>query len=68
MEPISAVVVKGHGVASGVGGDPRFPQGTLRIQFPIFSALGLDLSGYHPGTINLSISPYRYEPLVPRLL
>jgi len=67
MEPVSAVVVHGHGVASGVGGDPRFPDGTLGLQFPIFTSLGLDLDGFHIGTINLSITPVRYKVIRPRL-
>ena len=48
-------VVAGHGVASGRAGDPRFPQGTLRLQFPIFAALGVDLAAFHPATINVAL-------------
>lgn len=58
---IEATVVRGHGVASGAGGDPRFPGGTLHLQFPIFAQHGLDLSGIHPATINLDISPAMYQ-------
>jgi hypothetical protein len=58
---IPATVARGHGVASGTGGDPRFPEGTLRLQFPLFERSGLDLGGMHPGTINLDIAPARYE-------
>jgi len=64
---IEATVVRGHGVASGAGGDPRFPAGTLRLQFPLFARHGLDLSGLHPGTINLDLSPASFEILRPKL-
>lgn len=60
------VVVAGHGVASGRAGDPRFPGGTLRMQAPHFAALGLDLTPYWPGTLNLDVAPRRFEPLAPR--
>ena len=59
----SAVLLKGHGVASGqalssgaVQTTP-YPQGTIAMQSPFFSALGLDLSPYWPGTLNLSFAP-----------
>ena len=63
---IEGTVVRGHGVASGTGGDPRFPGGTLRLQIPIFASLGLDLTAFHPGTINLDISPEKFEMLRPK--
>ena len=59
----SAVLLKGHGVASGQAlnsGEARmtpYPQGTIAMQSPFFSALGLDLSPYWPGTLNLSFAP-----------
>ena len=53
-------VVQGHGVASGHGGDPRFPGGTIHLQKPAFAARGLCLDDYFPGTINVSIHPHRY--------
>lgn len=58
---VSGVVVAGHGVASGRSGDPRFPGGTIALQRPHFAARGLDLSGFHPGTVNVSIAPLRWE-------
>jgi len=62
-----ARIVPGHQVASGSNGNPLFPVGTLKMQMPHFLALGLDLAPYHPGTLNVSIAPYQYEVLVPRL-
>lgn len=64
---VPARIVAGHKVASGQGGDPRFPDGTLRMQIPLFKERGLDLSPYYPGTLNLSISPWQYEVASPKL-
>lgn len=62
----SARVVRGHGVASGRNGDPRFPGGTVAMQRPHFLARGLDLSALHPGTINVSIAPRAWRLRTPR--
>jgi hypothetical protein len=64
---IPATVVRGHRVASGQNGDPRFPDGTIRMQATHFLAQGLDISSFHPGTVNVSIAPYRYRILQARL-
>ena len=56
-----AVVARGHGIASGKTRDTRFPGGTLAMQAPFFQDLGLDLSVFFPGTLNLSIHPYSYR-------
>ena len=61
-ELVPGVVVRGHGVASGRAGDPRFPHGTIAMQLPFFRALGLDLSGLHPGTINVDCAPRSFRP------
>lgn len=66
MLSIPATIVPGYQVASGANGNPRFPGGTLRMQFPHFAALGLDLTAYHLATLNLSIAPMRYEVVTPR--
>jgi hypothetical protein len=60
-QTVTARVVRGHQVASGLNGNPRFPGGTLRMQAPYFRALGLDLGVYHTGTLNVSISPCHYR-------
>lgn len=62
-----ARIVQGHRVASGQNGNPLFPGGTLKMQRPFFQTLGLDLSPYHCGTLNVSIAPLRYRVLAPRL-
>jgi hypothetical protein len=58
---VKGCIKKGYGVASGQAQNPRFPQGTIEMQKPFFRELGLDLSAYFPGTINLSIAPCKYE-------
>ena len=55
-------VVEGYGAASGSGGDARFPQGTLALQFPHFARAGIAIEGYVPATINVDL-PF---DLVPR--
>ena len=57
------VLLEGHGVASGQAlnaGQLKtspYPKGTIAMQAPFFAALGLDLSLFWPGTLNLSFSP-----------
>lgn len=36
------------------------------MQLPFFAALGLDLSAYYPGTLNVSIAPLSYRIGTPR--
>jgi hypothetical protein len=62
-----ALVTRGHQVASGRNGDPRFPGGTIAMQSPHFRALGLDLSPFFSGTLNVSLAPLRYRVIRPRL-
>lgn len=57
---VTGTIIRGHGVASGQGGDARFPGGTIRLQRPAFAAQGLVLDSYFPGTINISIYPHQY--------
>lgn len=59
---LNGVIVRGHGVASGQAEDPRFPGGTIVLQQPHFENAGLDLSGFHSATLNISIDPKRFEP------
>jgi hypothetical protein len=60
-QTITARLVQGHRVASGLNGNPRFPGGTLRMQTPHFQALGFDIGNLYPGTLNVSIAPLRYR-------
>lgn len=36
------------------------------MQGPYFQAMGLDLSRFHPGTVNVRIAPYSYRVGTPR--
>lgn len=63
---VVARVVEGHRVASGLNGNPRFPGGTLRMQTESFKRLGLDISKFYAGTLNVSIAPGRYRIIKPR--
>lgn len=58
---VKGVVTKGHGIASGQGGDPRYPNGAIELQKPIFAARGVNLDRFFAGTLNVSISPYQYS-------
>jgi hypothetical protein len=60
-----ARVVRGHQVASGLNGDPRFPGGTIRMQRPHFATLGLDLGALHPATLNVSLAPLSWQARQP---
>ena len=57
---VKGTIKKGYGVASGRGGDKRFPKGTIEMQKPFFYQQGLDLEPYFSGTLNISISPHQY--------
>ena len=58
---IQGTVVKGHQVASGQAINCPYPSGTIAMQSFYFKALGLDLTPYFPGTINLDISPNQFD-------
>lgn len=57
----NGVIVRGHGVASGTGPDRRYPAGTLSLQRPFFAQLGLDLSAYYDGTVNVDLAPRSFS-------
>ena len=66
FQVITARLVEGHRVASGLNGNPRFPGGTLKMQAPHFLACGFDISGLYFGTLNVSIAPSCYRVVKPR--
>ena len=47
----------GHGVASGTSTESPYPEGTIRMQSPVFRTLGLDLSLCYFGTLNVDFAP-----------
>jgi len=58
---VSGIVKPGYQVASGKATDSPYPRGTIEMQVPFFQALGLDLTHFFPGTLNISIHPHRFE-------
>ena len=57
---VAGTVVRGHRVASGTCGDPRFPGGTIAAQLPFFQNRVPDFEAYlggaaYPGTINFQV-------------
>ena len=61
MTHITGKIVSGHRVASGLAKDSPYPQGTIEMQTPHFQKLGVDLSAFYPGTLNVAIAPYRFR-------
>lgn len=62
---IRGTVVRGYRVASGSGSASPYPRGSIELQRPCFAALGLDLSPFHPATLNVSIAPRTFEMVAP---
>jgi hypothetical protein len=60
---VKGTIIEGYHVASGPSRD--YPYGTLEKQIPIFKQLGLDLEGFYPGTLNVSIEPLSFEMVMP---
>lgn len=55
--------MRGHQVASRPSKD--YPYSSLEKQKPYFKALGLDLSEFFNGTLNISIAPQTFEMVAP---
>lgn len=66
MKRIKGKIIPGYGVASGKGRDPRYPEGTLKLQYPHFKERGLDLDAYYLGTLNIDITPHSYMIKTPK--
>jgi hypothetical protein len=58
---IPGIIERGHGVASGSAPDSPFARGTIEMQTPFFKDLGLDLTDFYPGTLNVSIAPRTFR-------
>ncbi len=52
---LSGTVTQGHRIASGEAAHSPYGTGSLALQIPHFAAQGLDLSGYHPATLNVAL-------------
>lgn len=57
--------MQGHQVASRPS--KAYPYSSLEKQKPYFNELGLDLSPYFNGTLNISIVPFEFEMTRPEL-
>ncbi len=62
---VRGVVMAGHRVASGLAENSPYPSGTIEMQSPHFLALGVNLSPFYSGTLNVSIAPHCFD-LAPR--
>ncbi|MGR3274950.1 hypothetical protein ACSYAD_07525 [Acaryochloris marina NIES-2412] len=63
---VSGNLQSGYGVASGRAVDSPYPEGTIALQMPHFKKLGLDLSPYYPGTLNISVAPAQVRIIQPQ--
>jgi len=61
--PVNGIVVAGHRVASRPS--KAYPYSTIEKQKPYFKERGLDLGVYFTGTLNISITPLRFELIKP---
>lgn len=55
---LTGTLIRGHQVASRPSA--AYPYSSLEKQKPYFKALGLDLSPYFNGTLNISIAPLEF--------
>ncbi|MGK7941500.1 MAG: hypothetical protein AB4062_15390 [Crocosphaera sp.] len=58
---VTGIIVKGHRVASGKATNSPYPRGTIEMQTPHFKRLGLDISAFFAGTLNINIRPYKFK-------
>ena len=62
---LTGILIQGHQVASRPS--KAYPYSSLEKQKPYFKELGLDLSPYFNGTLNISIAPLEFEMTNPEL-
>ena len=63
---VVGVVKPGYQVASGQSERTPYEKGTLELQQPHFQKLGLDISKFYLGTINISIAPHTFVLVAPK--
>ena len=63
---LTGIVKSGHQVASGNSLNSPYERGTLEMQLPFFRDMGLDLSGFYLGTLNVSIAPHTFKLVQPK--
>ncbi len=62
---LRGTVVSGHGVAGGTPPHSPYPAGTISMQVPYFLDRGLDLTGFHLATLNISTKPHSVRIINP---
>lgn len=65
-EALEARLVKGYQIASGQSKDSPYPEGSIKMQVPIFTKLGVDLSDFYLATLNLDIGPSVFKMKRPK--
>lgn len=63
---VLGTVKPGHQVASGRAKNSPYERGTIEMQLPFFRDLGLDLSHFFWGTLNISLAPHTYKLIQPQ--
>ena len=58
---VNGTISKGHQVASGIAKDSPYSQGRIYMPTPFLKQLGLDISSFFAGTLNIKISPYKFK-------
>ena len=61
MLKVKGKIKEGYGVASGKSQNNPYPEGTIKMQLSYFKKLGLDLSNYFFGTLNVNIKPLNFK-------
>ncbi len=64
-DKVEGIIKQGHKVASGSASDSPYPGGTIEMQIPFFKELGLDLTDFFNGTLNVSINPKTFQLVKP---
>jgi len=62
---VQGIIKQGHQVASGKAPNSPYPRGTIEMQIPFFQELGLDLTPFFPGTLNITIAPQTFKIMQP---
>ncbi len=57
---VKGIIKSGYQVASGRGKNSPYPRGSIAMQREFFEELGLEMSVYFLGTLNVAISPYHF--------
>lgn len=65
-QAVTGILKQGHQVASGRAKHSPYEAGTIALQTPHFQKLGLDLTPYFAGTLNVSIAPKEFALIQPR--